>query len=311
MEAVLTTLGFLTLNLLVYPGFIFTSAVGLFLWWELRKLTARFQWRVGPPVYQTFADLLKLLSKESIVPAEANRLLFVSAPIIALSSVCVAALLVPVAGMVPLNFAGDVIVLIYLLIMPSIMIVLAGSASANPFGAIGSSREMNLAIAYELAVVVCLLTLCLDAGSLHISNIVGFNFVRYPLAAVALFLSVMAKLCLNPFEIPEAKTEIMAGPYTEYSGRLLGLFKLTYAMLLFILSSLLVSLFFHGPSTGFYPLDVLVHLAKCMVAVFLMAVVAAVNPRLRIDQALRFFWGFVFTLALFDFVRAFLFSQLF
>ncbi|WP_456487093.1 complex I subunit 1 family protein [Candidatus Alkanophaga liquidiphilum] len=297
--------GVVLLNLLVYPGFIFAAVVGLLFLWLVRKLLARFQWRVGPPIYQTFADVIKLLSKESVVPENANRFMFVTAPVLALAAVTLAMLLIPVGAKNPaLGFLGDVIVLIYLLTIPSVAIIIGGSSSANPFGAIGASREISLTIAYELGLVLSVLTLCVDVNSLLMESVTGFNFLRYPLAAVALFICVVAKLGITPFDIPEAKTEIMAGPYTEYSGRLLGIFKLTHAMLLFALSSLFVSLFFAGPFTGNYVVDVLVHLVKCVLVVVVIAVVAAANPRLRIDQALRFFWGFVFVLALIDFMRA-------
>ena len=300
-------------HLIVYPGLIFAATIGLLLLWFLRKLIARFQWRIGPPIYQCFADFFKLLSKETIVPAAANRIVFILASFVSLSAATVAMLLIPIGNSQPFQgFMGDIIVLIYLLSIPSIAVILGGSSSANPFGAVGASREMVLMIAYEIGLILSVLTLAIDAGSLMVGNIVKYQvsnqiyLIRYPFAAVAFFISIQAKLGITPFDIPDAKTELMAGPYTEYSGRLLALFKLAHAILFFGLMSLMISLFFPGPFTGVYIIDVLIHLVKCSIIVIPISVIAAVNPRLRIDRALRFFWLFVFILAAVDFARALL-----
>ena len=300
-------------HLIVFPGLIFAATIGLLLLWLLRKLIARFQWRIGPPIYQCFADFFKLLFKESIVPAAANRIVFILASFVSLSAATVAMLLIPIGNSQPFQgFMGDIIVLIYLLSIPSIAIILGGSSSSNPFGAVGASRKMVLMIAYEIGLILSILTLVIDAGSLMIGDIVKYQvanqiyLIRYPFAAVAFFICVQAKLGITPFDIPDAKTELIAGPYTEYSGRLLALFKLSHAILFFGLMSLMISLFFPGPFTGVYIFDVLIHLLKCSIIVIPISIIAAVNPRLRIDRALRFFWLFVFILAAVDFARALL-----
>lgn len=294
-------------NLIVFPGFIFSSVFGLILWWLQRKLTARFQWRIGPPAYQTFADIGKLLAKEMVIPVGAVKPLFIAAPILSLASVVTAVLLIPL-GLAEsvLSFGGDLIVVIYLLIMPSVALILAGAASGNPYGSIGSSRKVTLTVAYELGLIVSLLSVALGAGSLRLIDIARSQFGWFcPLAAAAFFLILLAKVGVLPFDQPEAKTEIMGGVLAEYSGVGLGIFKLSHAILLFALVDLMVAVFFPGPFVGplaAHPWDVLWHLAKIVIITMVVSLIAAINPRLRIDQALKFFWTYVFVFALINLV---------
>ncbi|MHC1580050.1 MAG: respiratory chain complex I subunit 1 family protein [Candidatus Alkanophagales archaeon] len=297
-------------GLLVYPGLIFTAVVGLLLVWEKRKLTARLQARIGPPVYQCFVDFFKLLWKETLIPEEANRSLFVLSPILALTAVTLVMLFIPIAGKPFLGFVGDLIVVLYLLTIPPFAAAVGGSSSANPFGGVGASREISLLFAYELPLVLAALTVALDAGTLRLAEIVTAQqqsllyIAKYPLAAIAFFFCIMAKLSWIPFDIPEAKTEIMAGLFTEYSGVLLGIFKLAYSMMAFALPSLFIALFL-PVTTGVYGVDLIIHLALCAVIVALMSVVATVVPRYRIDQAVGFFIKVAAVLAALDFLRAF------
>lgn len=296
-------------GLLVYPGLIFTAVVGLLLVWEKRKLTARLQARIGPPIYQCFVDFFKLLWKETLIPEEANRSLFILSPILALTAVTLIMLFIPIAGKPFLGFVGDLIVVLYLLTIPPFAAAVGGSSSANPFGGVGASREISLLFAYELPLVLAALTVALDAGTLKLAEIVTAQqnllyIAKYPLAAIAFFFCIMAKLSWIPFDIPEAKTEIMAGLFTEYSGVLLGIFKLAYAMLAFALPSLFIALFL-PVTTGIYGVDVIIHLVLCVVIIGLMSVVATVVPRYRIDQAVSFFIKVAAVLAALDFLRAF------
>ncbi|MDF2956892.1 MAG: Formate hydrogenlyase subunit HyfC [Candidatus Alkanophagales archaeon MCA70_species_1] len=296
-------------GLLVYPGLIFTAVVGLLLVWEKRKLTARLQARIGPPIYQCFVDFFKLLWKETLIPEEANRSLFILSPILALTAVTLIMLFIPIAGKPFLGFVGDLIVVLYLLTIPPFAAAIGGSSSANPFGGVGASREISLLFAYELPLVLAALTVALDAGTLKLAEIVTAQqnllyIAKYPLAAIAFFFCIMAKLSWIPFDIPEAKTEIMAGLFTEYSGVLLGIFKLAYAMLAFALPSLFIALFL-PVTTGIYGVDVIIHLVLCVVIIGLMSVVATVVPRYRIDQAVSFFIKVAAVLAALDFLRAF------
>ena len=290
-------------NVLVFPGLLFVIFMGLMLLWFHRKLVARFQWRVGPPLYQTFADFFKLMFKETIVPRNASRAVFIAAPLIALVSVTLAALLIPIGwGQQPVfGFTEDLLVVIYLLMIPMMAIIVGGVASSNPFSEVGAGRKATLVIAYELGMIISMLTLAVGADSLNIGTISAYTaqigWLPVMLAAIAFLLCAQVKLGLLPFDISEAKTEIMGGVFAEYSGVALGIFKLAKAMLMFVLVSLMVTLFFPGPATGIPALNILWHLAKVAIIVAIMSVLAAVNPRLRIDQALRFYWTYVIILA--------------
>lgn len=295
--------GWAIFNLIVYPGLLFTSTLSLILWWFQRKLTARFQWRIGPPFYQTFADIGKLLFKETVIPAGAVKPLFISAPILSLCSALTAMLLIPIGiAETTLSFTGDLIVLIYLLMMHPLALILGGIASANPYGSLGSSRKVILLIAYELVLVASLLTVALGSGSLKLISIALSKFGWFcPLAAVAFFTVILAKTGSLPFDQPEAKTEIMGGVLAEYSGISLGLFKLSNAILKFVLVNLMVTVFLPGPYAGilkYHPWDVIWHLVKVFILIVIMSLVTAINPRLRVDQALKYFWSYAFTFAI-------------
>jgi len=283
------------LRALFFPGLLFAACFGLFLVWVMRKVVARVQWRVGPPIFQPFADFFKLIFKETVIPLGAHRKAFVSAPVLALASILVASLLIPGPASAPvLGFGGDLLVLLYLLTFFAVALVVGGMASGNPLSSTGAGREMALVLSYELSFALCLLVPAVGAGSLRIEDIVRFSLSKGPIyflpAAVVFFVCMLAKMGLPPFDIPEAKTELMAGIYTEYSGSLLGLLKLSKAIQLYVLSSLLVSLYFPSPSLGVWPIDAALHLAKVVLVVAVLSVLAAANPRARIDPAFKICW---------------------
>jgi len=297
---------------IVFPGFLFTAVVGLLASWVDRKITARIQWRVGPPWYQNFVDFFKLLGKETIVPQGAGRIGFLFAPLSGLIGVTLVSLILWQMNLDPnRSFMGDIIVLIYLSILPALAIIIGGSSSANPLGAIGASREMKLILADELPFIMAIFTPLVKIGSIKIGSIVtyqlnhGMMFTHHLSSVIALvvaFLCMQAKLTFVPFDIPEAEQEIMAGSYIEYSGPLLALFKLTRAMMLFAMPVFLITIFlggmqFNGWASGW-------SIVKYLVILILIILIKNTNPRLRIDQALKFFWLRMFPLSCIGFVLA-------
>lgn len=298
----------------VFPGFIFTAIAGLLTAWIDRKVTARLQWRVGPPWYQNFIDFLKLLGKETIVPEGAKGTGFLLIPLIGLAGVTLVSAILGKANFPSHpSFLGDVIVVLYLLVLPSIAIILGGSASGNPLGAIGASREMKLILAYELPFILAVFTPLAKIGSLRLGDILvyqadkGMMFTHSLSSAIAFVVALLctqAKLTYAPFDIPEAETEIMAGPLIEYSGPPLAIFKLTRAMMLFVLPVFLVTLFWGGFS--FQGWEILWSILKYLLIVVAIVIIKNVNPRLRIDQALRFCWRTLFLLSIIGMVLAFL-----
>ena len=274
-----------------------TLLLGLITRWVDRKVTARVQWRVGPPWYQPFVDVLKLLGKETILPEHAGWG-FLLAPVVAFAATCLAAAVIVAANVWPeRGFVGDLIVVMYLLVVPSLMIVLGGSLSGNPFGSVGAAREMKLMLAYELPLVLAVLAVVfgvtggrtLRMGALAHASM---NGPLPTLACVAGFLitvlCIQAKMGLVPFDIAEAETEIMGGPFVEYSGAPLAMFYLTRAMLFAVLPMFAVTIFWggFGPDLAGW----LLGFAKYLVIVVIMVLIRNTNPRVRIDHALKFFW---------------------
>jgi len=269
--------------------------------WVDRKVTARLQWRVGPPWYQNFVDIVKLLGKETIVP-EGARWTFLLAPFAGLLSLVLVTTILGEALLSPAqSFMGDVIVVLYLLAIPAIALIVGASSSRNPLASVGASREMKLLLAYELPFILSVITVIIKSGgALQFGQILEhqqdfgshIGYFSGGLACGVAVLCATAKLGLGPFEIAEAEQEIMGGTLIEYSGFPLALFKLSKAMLLYCMPVLLIVLFL-GKDTS--PLFVI---AKFVAIVVIFILIKNTNPRLRIDQAMRFFWGPVTVLAI-------------
>jgi len=300
------------LQFIVFPGFLFTAAAGLFLCWLDRKITARIQYRIGPPWHQPLTDIVKLLGKETMIPAGASKATFLTAPLIGLAGVTLVSTLLGLTDFDPkVGFVGDIIVVLYLLTLPALSVILGGFSSNNPLASIGSSREMKLVLSYELPFILALLVPIIKSGGLlTIGGILNYqlaegailNSVSGSFALVAAILCVQAKLGLVPFDLAEAETEIVGGALIEYSGPPLAVFKLTKAMLLFTLPLFLTILFLGGIIlNGTAILWGVLKLAALLVVIVL---IRNTNPRLRIDQALRFFWGPVTILAILGVILA-------
>jgi NADH-quinone oxidoreductase subunit H len=276
----------------VFPGFLFTAVVGMTLTWVDRMVSARVQWRVGPPWYQPFADLLKLLLKETVIPRSASRGVFLLAPLLGVAGMTVIGVMLFAMNFDPSqSFVGDTIVLVYLFALVPLGIILGGSSSRNSLGAVGASREMTLYFGYELPLILALLVPIIKASSLRIGTIVLFqqqtHAVLYSVSGVLAMLvglaCMQAKLGVTPFDIAEAEQEIMAGPLIEYSGAPLAMFRLSRAMMYLLLPVFLITLFWGGIGDWWA-------IPKFLLLFVLMVLAKNTNPRLRIDQALKFFW---------------------
>lgn len=285
----------LLFNYFIFPGFLFSACVGLIACWIDRKVTARIQWRVGPPWYQNFVDIIKLLGKETIVP-EGAKLTFLFAPFLSLLSLILVTTILGGAVFPFLagkSFSGDLIVILYLLIIPAIALIIGASSSRNPLASIGASREMKLVLAYELPFMLSIITVIIKSvGTIQLGSIInhqlnsGSNVASWSgaIAFIVAILCMQAKLGLVPFDVSEAEQEIMAGALIEYSGLPLAIFKLTRALLLYIMPLLLIILFWAGD------LSPLALIAKFIALLVIVILIKNTNPRVRIDQAMRFFW---------------------
>lgn len=296
----------LIFSFLIFPGFLFTVVVGLLLTWVDRKVTARVQMRVGPPWYQPFADFFKLLLKEITVPEGAAKTVFLLAPMLGVLGMVLVAMMLFQMNLNPyISFVGDLIVIIYLLTLPPLGVIIGGSASRNPLSAVGASREMTQYFSYELPFLAAILVPVIKTQSIRIGDIILYQQLHGNIlysfsgviAAVVAFICTQAKLGYVPFDIPEAEQEIMAGPFLEYSGAALALFRLTRAMMLFVLPLFLITLFWGG-FANFWAVP------KFLLLIVLIILIKNTNPRLRIDQTLKFFWLGLGVLAIISIVLA-------
>jgi formate hydrogenlyase subunit 4 len=263
----------------------------------LRKVTAKVQSRQGPPIWQPYYDLLKLLGKEDIESGESPAMQRF-ASWLSLAAILTLAVLVPMGTSPPLSGAADAYLLIYLLTLCGVSTMLAGLAAGSTYSLVGMSREMMSLMTLEpllaMAVVVSVVhtrSLRLDAvlnGSAYLQA--GLPLAGILMLGVAIF-AFQALIGRLPFDIAEAETELMEGSMVEYSGPKLALFKFTHMAKLVVYGTLLVSIFAPWGSGLPAPLNLFALLAKLLLLVLVVTLVAATHARYRIDQAIRYYGG--------------------
>ena len=263
----------------------------------LRKVTAFVQSRQGPPLRQPYFDLLKLLGKEDIESGECPAMQRF-AVYLSLAAALTTACLVPLGFPAPMNGAGDVILLIYLLTLGGICTLLAGLASGSTYSLLGINREMMTMITLEPLFAIAIVVGAVHTGSFQLDTVLAgavYANAGFPwsglLMLVVMVLSFPAFVQRVPFDISEAETELMEGPLMEYSGPKLALFKYAQMVRLVTHSALFVALFVPWGAGLAAPLGWLLFWAKVLVLVLLVTLVAATHARYRIDQAIRYFAG--------------------
>jgi len=291
-----------------------------------RKVSAHMQGRIGPPIIQPFRDVRKLFTKENIVPDNAIPWVFHLAPLIGLVATISILLYLPIGGFAPLaggligNF-GDLILILYLLIIPSLALVIGGFASGSPYATVGAQREMATMIAYEFPLAVIIITI---AYKLSITTINGnliqnpflissitatpvwglvgpLGFIGFILLLLVLVIVTPAELSKIPFDSPEAETEIGGGLLVEYSGRNLGMFYLMDSVKTVVMASIIVALFFpynisnlfglEAASIPAYAIDFIFFLVKILIIIiFSVTLIRVAVARLKIDQIVYTYW---------------------
>ena len=305
---------------LIFPGFLFCFLAGMLLCGIDRKLVAKMQKRVGPPILQPFYDFFKLCGKETIIPASASKTTFLMAPLVGLAALVVIQLFIPVFSFSAFSGMADVIVILYLLLIPAMSIILGGAASGSPYAGVGLSREMVTIISCELPLVLVLLAVAKTVGSamgtglcFSLSDIAAYQAMNGSLitrlsmipAAAAMLLIIPGETGNHPFDAAEAETEICEGLLAEYSGAPLGVFKLSHAIKMLTLTSLFVTLFLGGLGTGIVALDGIILFLLCVVLTAVsISFVHAITARLKIEQIFKFYWTLVTGLALISLVLA-------
>jgi NADH-quinone oxidoreductase subunit H len=301
------------LYLVVYPGILFLFVYSTFCEWFDRKLYARLQNRMGPThtgrggILQPIADFFKLLAKEDIVPDAADKGLFKALPVVGLAVVMTAGMLLPVWHYLPgaptfNSFSGDIIILLYLLSVPTLVFFLAGWASTNAFSIIGGTRVLTMLFGYEVPLFLAVLGPAMLAGSWRLVEIAAFYQHRPYLLLVNLIgfgvalVCVQAKLERTPFDIPHAETEIVGGTFTEYSGKKLALFRLMTDVEMVVSAGLVAAVFMGGFGGGIV-LGFIQFVLKTLVVIFLLSLMRALTSRIRVDQVVTVAWKYLAPLA--------------
>jgi formate hydrogenlyase subunit 4 len=261
----------------------------------IRKVTAVVQSRKGPPVTQSYMDLMKLLIKEDIEVGDSPGMQRFSA-LLSVSAILSVTLLIPVGAPAPLSGYADAILLIYLLTLTGISVLLAGLAAGSTYSLVGMSREMMAMMTLEPLMAIAIIMSAVRTDSLRLDSVFGGSvYLRSDghwsgiLILGVLAFGLQAFIGRVPFDATEAETEIMEGPLLEYSGPKLALFKFARMAKLFVYTALFLAVFVPRIPTGNYVLDLLVFLVEQAVLLLVVTVIAAPHARYRIDQVVRYY----------------------
>ena len=307
----------LIFRVLVFPGFTFIILFTMFCDWVERKIEARMENRMGPTftgpkgILQPIADFIKLLTKEEITPCQSKRNIYKYAPVLALSVLIFALTFLPIDGtsVIPgVSFAGDLIFVMALVSVANFMLFLAGWSSSNPYSSIGAARVMTQFLGYDIPLVLLALAPAFLAKSLTITTIVSSQWLPFailaPWAFVLFVITMQAELEKDPFDVPHAESEVVAGHETEYSGGKLAFLKLARDVQI-VFGAALITVLFLGGANGPVPFGFLPEFwgtlwfaVKVTGVVIISEYLTVIFARLRIDQVVRINWRVILPLTL-------------
>jgi NADH-quinone oxidoreductase subunit H len=299
IAALVLTMAFLAIN-------------GMFLVYAERKLAGFMQRRPGPyevgphGLLQPFADAGKLISKQLVSPMGADRLLFWLAPLISLAPVVVCFLPLPFGPLLTgMNLNLGLLLILAFAGINTLALCLAGLSSNNKYSLLGAARAVAQSVAYEIPMLLAVLAVAFQHGSLNLSDIAAtqakglfsVNLWRQPLAFVIFFISAVAETNRAPFDLPEAESELTAGFHTEYAGMGFGIFFLAEYSYMVVVCAVATALFLGGWYGPIFP-GAFWFLAKTFALVFALIWFRWTFPRVRFDQLLNICWKWLIPLGL-------------
>ncbi len=283
-------------EMLLFPGAPYLVGVGLLLAWVDRKVIAVFQGRIGPPIYQPLADLIKLLAKEDITTVGADSRLAAFLPVMSLACSLTAGLMVPVGNHAIVSFEGDLVVALFLLSLPTLALFLAGLIVPSVYNVLGGNRVLLQYLNYEVPLLLGLAAPAAYARSWEMSTLMQlqngyrWHILAMPLGFVVATLGLIGKLERVPLDAPHAKAEIGAGPLTEYSGRKLALWRLGTWVQTVVCINLMAAVYLGGADQVWTYWGFWVYAVKIALYMAGLALVAVLYARLRVDQVAELSW---------------------
>lgn len=324
LEAVLDLVGVLVVS-------TFALLIVIFLIWLERKVIARMQDRVGPNrvggkygLLQTVADVLKLLTKENIVPSGADKIAYYSAPILIVMTALLMWAVMPFApGVIGVDLNVGVFYILAISSVSVVCLLLAGWGSNNKYALLGAFRSVAQLVSYEVPMILSLIAPILLARTMSTQGIVTAQVVPYifmvPLSAFVFFVSALAETGRTPFDLLEAESEIVAGFHVEYGGMMFGMFFLAEFVSTLFMSALFATLYLGGWNlpilnlvlslfgAGAIDLEALafgrliglvIFFVKTFSIYFIFIWIRSTLPRLRVDQMLNYNWKFMVPLTI-------------
>ena len=298
------------LQTLVFPGLLFLLTLALLYEWFDRKVVARLQSRYGPfstgpgGILQPLADLIKLLSKEDIIPLAAGRV-FAWAPILILTLSVIPLFYLPIVGsMAVASFEGDLIIILFLATLRVALILLSGISSGSKFAEVGGTRAGLQMFGYSVPLTLAAIGPAISSGSLSLSSIChaqgsGWWYVlTQPLGFAIFSICALAELGRLPFDLPLAESEVVAGWKVEYSGKRLALLRLAENFDLIFFGGLMATLFLGGATPLWLLPSVVSFFLKLTLCTGLLSLLRAAFARYEVGDMVRDFWKYLVPLSL-------------
>ncbi len=267
-----------------------------------RRIIARVHNRVGPPIYQGFIDIIKLLTKKTNI---SHGWIYDLALLFSMSGIILTLLFLPIGGVKLLSVEGDAFLILYLLAIPALGFALGAGASGNPNAAVGVMRALVMMFSYELPFIITLVALIIYYNTSSIADIVEMQYTKWSImippfivAAAVADMALQGMLMEAPFDISIAPHEIASGPMVEFGGKHLGALMIYKAGTIVAYTTLFVDLFLgggvilHNNSILAYIVNFIVWFILILLVFILSILINTSFPRFRIEQAFKFYWKY-------------------